>query len=164
MRGFGKTCKGMILNRFYYMEYHDLLESTNEIRLFALHFIYLTRIIFALQQFAEGWNSHGIKTEHGLSPNQLFTAGVLQLLSVKFNHIRIMIIMELMKMTLMKLKITMKECQFHILQWQLSDEQFRELQLLVNSHANDDNYGINLYQQVSEYLYDQSIYKQQHKM
>ena len=98
---------GWFLQRQSHMEYHDLLEPTNEIHVFALHFIYLKRINFALQQFAEGWNSHEIRIELGLSPNQLFTAGVL--------------IMELMKMTqlqttLMKLKITMKECQFHVLQ------------------------------------------------
>ena len=33
---------------FYYMEYQDLLEPTNEHHLFALHYVYLKRINFAL--------------------------------------------------------------------------------------------------------------------
>ena len=43
---------------FYYMEHQDLLDPTNELHLFALHYVFLRRINSALQQFAEGWNSH----------------------------------------------------------------------------------------------------------
>ena len=64
---------------FYYMEHHAFLDPINEHHLFALHYIYLQKINKALSQFSRGWNSHGIRTEHGMSPNQLFTSGVLRL-------------------------------------------------------------------------------------
>jgi len=33
----------------------------------------------ALKVFQDGCNNHGIRTEHGQSPNQSFVAGILQL-------------------------------------------------------------------------------------
>ena len=148
------------------MEYHDLLEPTNKIHLFALHYIYLKRINFALQQFAEGWNSYGIRTVHGLSPNQLFTAGVLRLRQsnlTAFDSFNMVddnygideddsVADDIDEVEGHNEGVSIPRSTV-----QLSDEQFRELQSLVNSHANDngDSYGINLYQQVLEYLYDQ---------
>lgn len=64
---------------FYYLEYHDLLNPIDDIHLFALHYVYSPRINHALHQFKNGWNSHTIRTEHGHSPIQLFTAGMLLL-------------------------------------------------------------------------------------
>ena len=47
--------------------------------LFALHYVYVPRINQALLFFKDGWNNHGIRTEHNQSPNQLFVAGTLRL-------------------------------------------------------------------------------------
>ena len=44
-----------------------------------MHYIYLPRINRALQQFLEAWNNHGVRTEHGQTPNQLFISGLLHL-------------------------------------------------------------------------------------
>ena len=64
---------------FYHMEYHDLVDPTNEKHLYALHYIYLPRINAAQVQFKEGWNNHRIRTEYNQSPRQLCTAGMLRL-------------------------------------------------------------------------------------
>jgi len=61
------------------MEFQDILDATNEVHLFSLHYVFLGRINYALQEFSAGWNSYGIRTEHGMTPNQLFIAGVLRL-------------------------------------------------------------------------------------
>ena len=53
----------------------------NECHLFALHFVLKLRINRALDKFKESWNHHQVRTEHGLSPHQLFVAGTLQLQS-----------------------------------------------------------------------------------
>ena len=129
-----------------------------------LHFIYLKRINFALQQFAEGWNSHGIRTERGLSPNQLFTAGVLRLRRSNLTAFDSFNMVDdnygideddSVADDINEVEDNNEGVPIPRSTVQLSDEQLRELQSLVNSHANDDNYGINLYQQVLEYLYDQ---------
>ena len=64
---------------FYFLEHHGHLDPINNIHLYALHYVYLPRINRALQQFQQAWNYHGIRTEGGLTPNQLFTAGCLRL-------------------------------------------------------------------------------------
>ena len=41
--------------------------------------MFLPRINRALKQFQAAWNDHGVRTERGQTPNQLFTAGALRL-------------------------------------------------------------------------------------
>ena len=47
--------------------------------MFALHYVFLPRINKAIKDFKNAWNHHGVRTEKGLTPNQLFTSGMLQL-------------------------------------------------------------------------------------
>ena len=63
---------------FYYLE-HELLNPTSSVHIFALHYVYLPRINRSLKQFLEAWNNHGVRTEHGQTPNQLFTSRSLRL-------------------------------------------------------------------------------------
>ena len=58
---------------------HDLLDPMNEKHLIALHCVYLPWINCSLKHFKEAWNCHGLCTERGKTPNQLFTAGLLRL-------------------------------------------------------------------------------------
>ena len=64
---------------FYFLEYRNHLIPDNKFHRYALHYIYLPRINRSLKVFKEGWNNHSIRTEHSLSPNQLFVQGALQL-------------------------------------------------------------------------------------
>lgn len=60
---------------FYEMEECGLLKHTSEAELFALHYVFMPRLNSQLSRFAEGWNNHPLRTEHGLSPKQLWTRG-----------------------------------------------------------------------------------------
>jgi len=62
---------------FYYLEEIRLLDLSNDIHIYSLHYVYLPRVNHALTMFANAWNKHGIRTEHALSPEQLFVAGAL---------------------------------------------------------------------------------------
>ena len=64
---------------FYHLESYNLLDPTNEMHLFSLHYVYLPRINSALRVFYESWNHHPIRTEHNKSPHQLFIEGSLRL-------------------------------------------------------------------------------------
>ena len=64
---------------FYYLEQNSLLNPIDNIHLFALHYIFTPRINRSLCQFVDAWNSYGVRTEHGQTPNQLFTSGSLRL-------------------------------------------------------------------------------------
>ena len=74
-----RCCTQLFYRLFYYMEHHDLLNPVNNLHLFALHYVYVPRINRALDQFKLSWNNHGIRTERGKTPNQLFTEGALRL-------------------------------------------------------------------------------------
>lgn len=52
-----------------------MLDPSDELHLFALHFVYVTRINQTLQLFAEGHNRAPISTERGKSPLQLWISG-----------------------------------------------------------------------------------------
>ncbi len=64
---------------FYFMEDQGYLDPINEKHLYALRYVFLPRIERSLLTFKDGWNNHGIRTEHNKTPNQLFTSGALQL-------------------------------------------------------------------------------------
>ena len=58
---------------------HSLLNPIVDEHLFALHYVFIPRINQSLQYFQASWNNHRIRTEKGLTPNQLFTTGMLRL-------------------------------------------------------------------------------------
>lgn len=63
---------------FYFMEEQNLLDPTDEVDLFCLHYVYHQKINLALSKFKEAWNNHKLSTEVGKSPNQLYILGMLQ--------------------------------------------------------------------------------------
>ena len=64
---------------FYYLEHQSYLNTDNNFHRYALQYVYLPRINQSLKVFKEGWNHHSVRTEHHLSPYQLFVRGALQL-------------------------------------------------------------------------------------
>ena len=73
---------------FLHMEQVGLLSRNNDIDLFALHYVYTPRINNALAQFIETYNNHGLSTEHGRSPHQLWISGILQHHSSNYSGVR----------------------------------------------------------------------------
>ena len=47
---------------FGYLENNQLLDSVNEVHLFALHYVYMPRINTSLAGFRLQWNHHGLRT------------------------------------------------------------------------------------------------------
>ena len=73
---------------FLHMEQVGFLSHTNDLDLFALHYVYTPRINNALAQFIETINNHGLSTEHSLSPHQLWISGILQHHSSNYSGVR----------------------------------------------------------------------------
>ena len=78
-RDFHCCATQLFYRMFYYMEYHDILDPVNEKHMFALHYVFLPRINKAIEDFKNAWNHHGVRTERGMTQNQLFTIGMLRL-------------------------------------------------------------------------------------
>jgi len=70
------SCISLINDLFCYLEEEFLLNPENEIHIFSLHYIYLTRMNQALQQFSEAWNNHSLSTEGNFSLVQLWISGL----------------------------------------------------------------------------------------
>ncbi len=68
-------CLHLYYNLFYAMEHCGMLDASNELHLFTLHFVYVPRINQTLQLFAQGHNRAPISTERGKSPLQLWISG-----------------------------------------------------------------------------------------
>jgi hypothetical protein len=64
------------VNIFSYLE-SSVLDTTNELHLFVLHFVYTPLINQALNELTEAWNCHPLSTEGNLSPRQLWVQGMI---------------------------------------------------------------------------------------
>lgn len=62
---------------FYEMEDLGIIDPNSDADLFALHYVFIPRINAQLLQFMNAWNHHPLRTEHGLSPLQLWQQGIL---------------------------------------------------------------------------------------
>ena len=75
-------------NIFLHLEQIGVLDRNSDVDLFALHYVYMPRINYALAQFIETFNNHGLSTERGLTPNQLWISGLLQHHSSNYSGVR----------------------------------------------------------------------------
>lgn len=67
-------CTILYYNIFYAME-EGLLDCDNDIHLFCLHYVFLSRINRSLEGFKAAWNQHPLSSEGNLSPHQLWISG-----------------------------------------------------------------------------------------
>ena len=73
------ACTSLFYNIFYFMEDNWLLDPTNEIHLFALHYVFLLRINKNMDIFRESYNKAPLSTERNKSPEQLWLTGMFVL-------------------------------------------------------------------------------------
>ena len=62
---------------FQFLENSGILDSLNELHLFALQYVYLPRINASLEEFLSQWNHHGIRTTSHQSPLALWYSAML---------------------------------------------------------------------------------------
>ena len=141
---------------FYFLEQSDLLDALNEMHLFALRYVYTPRINQPLKVFQEGWNHHGTRTASHLSPHQLFVRGSLQLHSSGLSALDFFEIVGHDYGSSIDNEIPLPEPdsvavpqgRFH-----LSDQIQLQLHTIVDPLQESDNYGIDLYLAVIEYIH-----------
>lgn len=72
-------CVGQIFHGVLYsLEDEGLLDPLNDVDLFCVHFTILPELNRCLLEFMESWNYHCLSSEHNLTPQQLFTVGMLE--------------------------------------------------------------------------------------
>lgn len=143
---------------FYYLEENGLLNPVDNAHLFALHYIYKPRINQALQQFVEAWNNHGVRTEHGHTPNQLFTAGSLQLQNAGLSALDFFDQVDETYGIDQGLGVSTASdeddegIEIPSIDLGMTDDQIEELQSTVNPSAESNDFGVDLYAQTLQVI------------
>ena len=68
-------CIYIFYELFNRLEFGGLLDSSNEIHMFCLHYVYIPRINRHLRAWADGWDRHPLSSEANRTPVQLWIAG-----------------------------------------------------------------------------------------
>lgn len=143
---------------FYFLEDRELLNPHNDIHIFALHYIYLPRINRTLHGFVEGWNNHKIRTVGNKSPNQLFVEGILRLhrseltaldFSEHINETEYGVEDGDGVTNMDNGEVVIPQCNF-----MLQEDHYEELQTSVNSLAESESHGIDLYEATLTFVYN----------
>ncbi|XP_019859042.1 PREDICTED: uncharacterized protein LOC109587245 [Amphimedon queenslandica] len=146
-RDVSSQCMVLFRQVFYHMEQAQLFLVDNDIHLFCLHYVYISRINMALTHFTNAWNNHPLSSEGNLTPDQLWISGLLRNQHVTFEE------------------MTDEEVLAHGIDWDgplptegdvegveviqtpnpLNDDDFMQLKLTVDPNQISPNFGIDLY-------------------
>ncbi len=126
-------------NLFEYMESVGYLNPLNDLHLFALHYIFTSRINQALDEFTNQHNNHCLRTEHNLTPCQLFSISTQSCdpITVDWNDYGVD--------TEDPIGVDLNEDNVVIVIPPQLDVDDNTLAQLPHPLSNDDNYGISLY-------------------
>ena len=141
---------------FYFLEEHELLDPSDELQLYALHYVYLPRINKALDEFRSAWNHHRIRTAHNKSPYQLFTAGLLIL---QHSRLAAMDYFEPVNTSFGTDEEGPEPADDNEgtvvvpqLRFQLQSTILQQLQQRIDPLGISDDYGIEIYEQVLQFM------------
>ena len=139
---------------FYFMEQMDLLDCLNETHLYAFQYVFIPRINRTLSEFMRGWNHHSIRSAHHKSPHQLFTASALLL---QHSGLATLYFFEDVDDTYgidVDGPISSQEDSTVVpeVSIRLNSQDFATLQQMFNPLANSDDFGIDLYEQVLQFM------------
>ncbi len=65
-------------NLFYYLESIEMLDPSDNVSLFCLHYVFIPRINQSLKEWREVWICHPLSSVNGKTPLQLFYTGLLK--------------------------------------------------------------------------------------
>ncbi|CAB1342402.1 unnamed protein product [Coregonus sp. 'balchen'] len=71
-----------------FLETEQIININNEVHLWALHFVFLSRVNRDLALFPSQWNHHGLRTEQRQSPLQFFVSGALAMQRANLTAVR----------------------------------------------------------------------------
>ena len=143
------------------MEEHRILDPGNNMHIIisALRYIYVPRINNALQVFKDGWNSHGVRTEQGQSPEQIFVAGLLRPRESRITALDFFDNISsdqygveeegLVGNSITENNVIIPENPFG-----LTNQQIHQLEEEINPLEASQNHGIELYEATVEFIYN----------
>lgn len=133
---------------FYFLEDANKLDPDSDVDLYCLHYVYMKKINSALSLFSDGWNSHAMTSEHGMTPIQIFTAATL----LQGRNLLSPPVSESVLGELDPPSVTVPRTESP-----LNRDNVAELERLVDTMDDDgeSDYSINVYIRVREYVHSQ---------
>ena len=132
---------------FYFLEDCNKLDSTSDIDLYCLHYVYVPKINSALTMFTDGWNNHALTTEHSMTPCHMFTAGTLMSGRGLSYPLTFTSSDETAGMDTEAVEVPCTNCP-------IDAQQLITLERSLD-FVPDENYGITLYDRVRAFIYQQ---------
>ena len=142
-------------NIFHHLELQYGMNPDNDI--FALHFVFLSRINHSLKEFADAWNHHPLRTEQNKCPFALWTEGF-------YSHSSSSIHPNMIDLTETDLSLYGVDFNGPTPELQTNNnvvvpeiylelnERCQEFIRNMNPMANDNNFGVNTYCNLVEFL------------
>ena len=142
-------------NIFYNLELEHGVNSSCDIDLYALHYVFVLRINNMLQEFSSTWNNHSVRTKRHRTPLQIWTEGFYRLTPTNINGL-----LEVTDSSFYGIDDngptpelqTANNVQVPEIDIQLSVDQENYLASTFNPCADDGNFGINTFLQVRNSL------------
>ena len=144
-------------NIFYFLEECQMLDPVNELHLFCLHYVYLPRINRALKEMERDWAHHPISSANHRSPFQLWYSGMTQLLHVDPESVEDALVNTwndygIEEETTFSDVETENNVIVPLSLIHLDENQQMYLQQRVNPLSEDNNEGIDIYNQTLDIL------------
>ena len=142
------------------MEELGILDPTSDADLFAIHYTFIPCINVQLVQFMNAWNNHPLRTEHGLSPIQLWQQGMLSAFPAWQQEIlagfRVPAHYGVDCNTTTSISHTFDQPsviipEIHLL---FTTQQLMQLQALFSHFQTSDNAALDIYVNIRQYLVD----------
>ena len=140
-------------NVFSFLEGEGTLESTNELDLYALHYVFMPRINFALDEMVNHWNNHPLRTEHNQSPMQIWVRGFYQYITDDGSSVHDILNRTQVDWNQYGVDPDGPDAQIetnnHVVvprsEIRLSEHEFRRLSAQIEPLAQDGNFGVPTY-------------------
>lgn len=92
----------------HFLEEDGVLDLAYSVHLFCVQYVFIPRIQNDLNAFIEGWNEHSLRTEHNLTPNQLWEVGQIERPAENPDYVEVWLFLELILVLYDKYKVFLK--------------------------------------------------------
>lgn len=151
----GCTC--LYYDLFHEMEDVNLLDVGSHVQMYALHYVYQPRVNRALDLFLNAWNRHRLSSERNATPIQLWTTGMLRNMHSQRDASTELFGTELSELGIDydgPVPVQNEDVPIPEIPEMLNEQQLAELHSLVNPLQYSDCWGIDLYTQCTETIYE----------
>jgi len=143
---------------FRHLEEYYAFNVENERDLYCLHYVYQPHINRTLDAFTESWNEHGMRTESGRSPSQIWREGMIR---NNWRHYRDIVDNTFRNNINYGIDLdgpvpnnVVRDNVVNVspVSLILDENQYSQLAETVNPKLNDNNYGIDTFQQARQFV------------